>query len=156
FETRPMRRLCLLAVLLLPSISFADLIAPQKGKADGDLIWYDAKLLGVEGQGFADVAAPYDRLPAKAEKLVRKEAWGLSRHSTGLCLRSRSDAAPTHARWTLIGKTLALPHMPATGVSGLDLYARSKTGKWQWLGAGRPTAQTNTAVLARSLPASKG
>src|SRR5262245_13594413 len=151
-----MRRLCLLCVVLLPSIAFADLVPPEKAKADGDLLWYDAKLLGIEGQGFAEVAAPYDRLPAKAEKLVRKEVWGLSRHSAGLCVRFRSDATVVHARWTLTGKSLALPHMPATGVSGLDLYARAPAGKWQWLGAGRPTVTpTNTAVLARGLPASE-
>src|SRR5262249_39444636 len=152
-----MRRLCLLCCLLVPSAAAADLIPPEKAKADGDLLWYDAKLLGVEGQGFADVAATYDRLPAKAEKLVRKEVWGLSRHSAGLCVRFRTNATTIHARWTLTGKNPALPHMPATGVSGLDLYARAPSGKWQWLGVGRPTVTpTNTAVLARGLPTSEG
>src|SRR5262249_28093654 len=68
--------------------------------------------------------------------------------------RFRSDATEVHARWTLTGKNLAMNHMPATGVSGLDLYAKSPQGKWQWLGVGRPTAQTNTGVLAKGLPAS--
>ena len=33
---------------------------------------------------------------------------------------------------------LAMPHMPATGVSGVDLYARVGE-RWRWLGNGRPT-----------------
>ncbi|HND55740.1 MAG TPA: SGNH/GDSL hydrolase family protein, partial [Pirellulaceae bacterium] len=45
----------------------------------------------------------------------------------------------------------AMPHMPATGVSGLDLYVKLGDGKWHWLANGRPSAQTNTAVLAREL-----
>ena len=37
--------------------------------------------------------------------------------------------------------------MPATGVSGVDLYVRHGTG-WRWLATGQPRAQTNTATLA--------
>ena len=147
-----MRRLCLLCCLLLPSAASADDVPPEKAKADGDLLWYDARLIGVEGQGFSDLKSPYDRLPAKAEKVVRGPVWSLSRHSAGLCVRFRSDATAIHARWTLTGKNLAMNHMPATGVSGLDLYARVQGGQWRWLGVGRPEAQTNTAVLARGLP----
>src|SRR5262245_48378317 len=150
-----MRRLCLLCCLSLPSAAFADLVPADKAKADGDLLWYDAKLLGIEGQGFSDLESPYDRLPSKAEKVVRDPVWNLSRHSAGLCVRFRSDATAVHARWTLTGKGLAMDHMPATGVSGLDLYARTPGGKWQWLGVGRPKEQTNTAVLARGLPAAQ-
>src|SRR5207302_3034245 len=58
------------------------------------------------------------------------------------------------ARWSLTGKSLAMPHMPATGVSGLDLYARDAAGAWRWLGVGIPRqAEKSTAVLARGLPA---
>jgi hypothetical protein len=157
-----MKRLCLLCCLsLLLPISFAGPAATSdkdkaKAKVDDDLVWHDARQFGVEGQGFTDVAAPYDRLPASAEKGVRKEVWGLSRHSAGLCVRFRTDATAVHARWKLTGKNLAMNHMPATGVSGLDLYVRGEqSGKWQWLGVGRPEAQTSTAVLARGLPAGK-
>src|SRR5690606_24820922 len=34
-------------------------------------------------------------------------------------------------------------------------YARDDDGKWRWLSVGRPTAQTNTAALATSLPEGK-
>ena len=42
----------------------------------------------------------------------------------------------------------ALPHMPATGVSGVDLYAKDKGGRWEFVGNGRPAAATNTASFA--------
>jgi lysophospholipase L1-like esterase len=41
-----------------------------------------------------------------------------------------------------------MPHMPATGVSGIDLYARDDQGRDRWLGVARPTAQDVEARLA--------
>jgi hypothetical protein len=55
------------------------------------------------------------------------------------------------ARWELTSPNLAMPHMPATGVSGLDLYAKDNQGVWRWVANGRPTAQTNTTALADGL-----
>jgi len=49
-------------------------------------------------------------------------------------------------------ENLAMPHMPATGVSGLDLYARDANGKWSWVANGRPSGKTSTAALASTLP----
>ena len=45
------------------------------------LRWFDARQLGVEGQGWTENKALYDRLPAKAEGKVRDAVWGLSRDS---------------------------------------------------------------------------
>jgi hypothetical protein len=115
--------------------------------------WHDVRKLTIEGQAYSDTKAPFDRLPAKAEKLVRPAVWNLSRHSAGLCVRFRSDATTIQARWTLTSKSLAMPHMPATGVSGLDLYVRDGKGQWRWLGVGRPTDVKNTAPLVAGLPA---
>jgi len=104
--------------------------------ADG-LEWYDVRCLGVEGQGWTDTEQPYDRLPARAKGLVRDPVWGLSSYSAGLAARFVTDATAIHARWTLRSTVLAMSHMPATGVSGLDLYAWD-AGRWRWAGVGRP------------------
>ncbi len=116
--------------------------------------WYDVRVADVEGQGWTDLKAPFDRLPAKAEKTVRSAVWSLSRHSAGLMVRFTTDASEIKARWTLTSDRLAMPHMPATGVSGLDLYVKTGNG-WRWLGVGQPTAQTNTATLVAGIPAAK-
>jgi hypothetical protein len=102
-----------------------------------DTLWYDIRELGVEGKGWTDTKDFYDRLPARAEGLVRDPVWQLSLHSAGMCVRFVTDAPSISARWTLRFGSLAMPHMPATGVSGLDLYARDQ-GQWHWAGAGRP------------------
>jgi lysophospholipase L1-like esterase len=146
-----------LVLLALTTALFAagPVIDPATAKVDPktEIHWYDIRALRLEGQGWADVKAPFDRLPAKAEKTARPPVWGLSRHSTGLCVRFVTDATTIHARWTVTSKGLAMPHMPATGVSGLDLYVKTAEGKWHWLANGRPTETTNTAQLASGLAA---
>lgn len=119
---------------------------------DGKILWYDVQNLDVEGRAFNDTKAFYDRLPASAEKTVRGAVWGLSRHSAGMCARFVTDATVIHARWTLTSSRLAMPHMPATGVSGLDLYVKTAKGRWRWLANGRPTKQTNSVRLAGGIP----
>ncbi len=120
---------------------------------EGELTWHDLRELGIEGKGWKDTRSSYDRLPERAEGRVRPPVWELSRHSAGLCARFVSDAPLIQARWTLTGERLAMPHMPATGVSGLDLYAKAPGGQWRWLGVGVPSAfPANIAQLAGDLP----
>lgn len=90
----------------------------------------------VEGQAWSkEVKSFYDRLPARAEKTVRNEVWELSQNSAGLSLRFRSNANEIIVKY-VVSEELQFPHMPATGVSGVDLYAKNSDGKWLWC-AGR-------------------
>jgi len=119
-----------------------------------ELEWHDARRLTVEGLGFKDLASPYDRLPARAEKTVREAVWNLSRDSSGVLVRFMANTTSIHARWTVRSKTLAGPTMTAVGQSGLDLYARDAAGKWRWRGIGRPTKfPENVDTVAGELPA---
>jgi len=136
-----------------PEAASSAVIDRATATVEGETAWYDARLLGIEGQGWTDTAAPYDRLPARAEGKVRKAVWSLSRHSAGLCVRFVTDADRLEARWTLTSNSLAMPHMPATGVSGLDLYVKTSEGTWRWLAVGRPSAKTNKARLVGGIPA---
>lgn len=122
--------------------------------ADGKLIWYDLGDVGIEGKGWTDTKAAYDRLPAKAENMVRGPVWNLSRHSAGICSRFVTDASTISLRWSLTSANLAMPHMAATGVSGVDLYAKADGG-WRWLACGFPKSQTNEIALAQGLPAAE-
>ena len=121
-------------------------------ETDADLVWFDVRRAGLEGKGWTDTEAFYDRLPARAMGVVREEVWELSRHTAGLCVRFATDAKAIWARWSLLHGDLAMPHMPATGVSGLDLYARDEDNQWRWTGLGQPqTAGQNTAQLVDGL-----
>lgn len=118
--------------------------------------WHQVSPEQVEGKGWNATTAPFDRLPAAAEKLVRTEVWKLSRHSSGMCVDFTTDATTIAVRWTLTSPQLAKPHMAATGVSGLDLYVR-RGDQWQFAGTARPTQiPTNETTIATGLdPASK-
>jgi lysophospholipase L1-like esterase len=112
--------------------------------------WTDIQSFGVEGRGWTNTKSFYDRLPAKAEGMVRKPVWDLSRNSAGLCIRFVTDARRIHARWALTEPWLYLPNMTAIGKSGLDLYVKTEAG-WRWLAVGAPQSQTNEIVLAKDL-----
>jgi len=123
---------------------------------DGKTRWYDIALLNLEGRGWTKTEAFYDRLPAKAKGIVREPVWNLSRDSAGMCVRFVTDATVVQTRWTLRSETLALPHMPATGVSGLDLYVRTEKGGWRWLSVGRPTKfPVNSVDLVKDIAAGR-
>jgi len=132
----------LLALALIPGWLLAQEV---------ETVWRDARELVVEGQGWSSTAAPWDRLPATAEDVVRGPVWRLSRESAGIAVRFVSDTPSLQAHWTLTSPELAMTHMPATGVSGLDLYARTYEG-WRWMACGRPGAQENSALLIKDLP----
>jgi lysophospholipase L1-like esterase len=117
------------------------------------LDWHDARDLPIEGKGWQDTANFYDRLPARAQEIVRKPVWNLGHDSAGMCVRFSTDAREITARWTLRKEPLAMAHMPASGVSGLDLYVQDK-GKWRWLGGGRPDKfPNNEKALVKNLTA---
>src|SRR3954471_20652175 len=86
----------------------------------------------LEGQSWPkEVKNYYDRLPAKAENMVRNEVWELSQNTAGLSFRFRTNANEIIVKYIVTGKP-QFPHMPATGVSGVDLYAKNSDGKWLW------------------------
>ena len=118
-----------------------------------DVQWFDALKIGIEGQGWTETAHAYDRMPARAEGVIPPAVWSLSRHSAGMAVRFVSDSPEISARWSVRNANLGMPHMPATGVSGLDLYAKDGD-QWRWLAQGRPSQQNdNRAQLVKGAPA---
>jgi lysophospholipase L1-like esterase len=107
----------------------------------------------VEGKGWSEAESEkyFDRLPRRAKGVVREEVWNLSRHSAGMLTRFRSDASEIWVDHTVTSANLAMPHMPATGVSGIDLYVSDEQGQWRWLAVTRPTTQTTNTKLIESL-----
>ena len=130
--------------------------APAKPKGPvipADAQWHDVTTWGVEGRGWGDQERKrwFDRFPAKAEKTVTPAVWSLSRDSAGMMVRFKTDTKAIYCRYDLAKANLALPAMPATGVSGLDLYARDDKGQWRWVACPKPAAQHVEAVLISDL-----
>lgn len=130
------------------TMSFAEKVDPQKAtpSADGETLWYDCKDLLIEGKGWTDTETFYARLPAKAKGLAPGNDYNLALETAGICVFFTTDAPAIQTRWTVTKEALAMPHMPATGVSGTDLYGLER-GKWMFIGNGRPLEVSNTITF---------
>lgn len=86
----------------------------------------------IEGRGWPnETGEPYGRFPARARNVVRNEVWQLSRNSAGLLIKFYSSSGQLNVKYVVEGG-IAFPHMPATGVSGVDLYGKDRDGNWMW------------------------
>jgi hypothetical protein len=105
--------------------------------------WHDVTKWGVEGRAWPEMERQrwFDRFPSAAEGKVTPTVWSLSRDSAGMMVRFQTDATSISAKYVLRTDRLAMPHMPATGVSGVDLYARDSEGKWRWVNVTKPAAK---------------
>lgn len=149
-----------LLTLVLPTVSYPQQIPAEKGErySTSSLVWYDARLLTVEGKAFRDTENFWERLPARAKEKVPPSVWGLSKHTAGLCVRFITDATTIAAAWDGAVK-LRMNHMALTGSAGLDLYYRDGAS-WKYVATGRPREEHTTQVLVgawpgRELPAAK-
>ena len=104
---------CLWGLLLICTVGWAQ------------TTWYNPLSVGatvetfVRGQGWNEDGGNYVRLPQRAQDKVREPVWRLANQSAGLSVRFRTDAPTIWVQYTVTGAH-AMPHMPATGVSGLD------------------------------------
>lgn len=88
----------------------------------------EAGFHAVQNQGWPEeLSGTYERLPPRAEKSVRKALWDLSRNSAGLSVRFKTDSPRITVKYAVEG-AMSMPHMPATGVSGVDMYRYSADG----------------------------
>ncbi len=86
----------------------------------------------MEGKGWSgNETGTYSRLPERAKSNVREAVWNLSKHSAGLSIRFYTNSERIVVRYK-VGGNLAMPHMPATGVSGVDMYAKDSEGAFSW------------------------
>ena len=135
----------------------AQTAAPAKPAAPPPpaLEWHDVTKWGVEGRAWPELERLrwFDRLPAAAEGRVSPAVWNLSRDSAGMMVRFKTDARAIGAYYVLRSDRVAMPHMPATGVSGVDLYARDEHGKWRWVNVTKPDKkEVNQVIQADLLP----
>ncbi|GAB3924961.1 SGNH/GDSL hydrolase family protein [Larkinella terrae] len=133
---------------------------PVFAQAPTEYVWWNptqADFPVIEGQGWRgkDIQNPYDRLPAESEKSVRKAVWDLSRNSAGLMIRFRANTDKIVVRYAVSGRH-SLPHMPATGVSGVDLYAANYDGDWLWCNGKYAFGDTIRYEYANMEPTEKG
>lgn len=81
----------------------------------------------IQNQGWKEDGNNYRRLPLRAKGKVREQVWNLACESAGLAIRFTTDAADIKVKYKVTGG-YSMPHMPATGVSGVDLYRSADQG----------------------------
>ena len=117
------------------------------GQSEHKLKWWNPvedSIVAIEGQAWGgETKNPYDRLPARAEKSVRKAVWDLSKNSAGLIVRFKTNAEKIVVKYK-VSEGLSMSHMPSSGKSGVDLYAESSNGEWLWCAAQRNFGDTIT------------
>ena len=92
-------------------------------------------LLPIQGRAWnAETGKAYQRLPQRAEQLVRKPVWDLSLQTAGLYVKFYTNAPQIQVKYQVTGG-FSMPHMPATGVSGVDLYTMDCNGQQYWCAA---------------------
>lgn len=113
-----------------------------------------------EGRGWRspDAERLTDRLPGRAQALVPEPVWELSRHSAGLYYRFRTDASELAVRWTVGYEQIAWGHMPASSVSGVDLYGTDDSGALRWASFSAPAGvgTTEDTLLTDIIPPKGG
>ncbi|MEO6567155.1 MAG: SGNH/GDSL hydrolase family protein [Opitutaceae bacterium] len=84
---------------------------------------------------------------------MTRAVWDLSRDSSGMMVRFKTDATSIYVQYNL-SKTqeqLGMWNMPPTGVSGIDLYARDSAGKLRWVQVARARTPEVRIELVRGL-----
>ena len=150
---REILALGLSATVLGPSFAFAEATVQDVSTDPWQL--HDVLELGLEGSGWQEAESPFSRLPGRAEALVRPPVWNLAQHTAGMSASFRTDATAIRFEVELLSSDLAMPHMPATGKSGLDLYARDEKGTWRWVATAQPRQQNYQATVTGLAPGSR-
>lgn len=123
----------------LSSFMFLFILIFQSMNLCAQTDWYNPLediSLPVQGRGWnAEIGKVYSRLPLRAKEKVRKPVWDLSQESAGLYVKFHTNAPNIQIKYKVSGG-LSMPHMPVTGVSGVDLYTTDADGNQYWC-AGR-------------------
>ncbi|MEO6917252.1 MAG: SGNH/GDSL hydrolase family protein [Chitinophagaceae bacterium] len=120
---------------MLLMLGFCLLAQRSMAQTDTLIRWWNpmkGSFSAIEGQAWpTEVGQPFSRLPERAKKTVTEAVWNLSKNSTGLIVRFKTNAAQITIRY-VVEAPIAFPHMPATGVSGIDLYGVKNDGSYLW------------------------
>lgn len=90
----------------------------------------------------------YRRLPVRfTENEINSGAISLSPHTSGVCVRFRSDSKQIMIRATLFA-SCDMNHMPRAGSCGFDSYCRPLNGEWTYNTTVQP-GRTETGVVTK-------
>ena len=122
---------------------FDDFVAAAEKKLAREPVdWVSGLDLPVEGRAFpvAELARPYDRLPAAWSNEYTSSVRYLQMEPSGEAFRFRTDSRRLRVRYILGAVPASSPHNPATNKSGVDVYQKTAKG-WQYVAPTFPQMQ---------------
>jgi len=113
--------------------------------------YYDAAEFQLLGKATAATTERYVRLPDSLEHISRLPLWQLSRNSSGMAVRFRSNSTQVAVKWESL-VNFHMDHMTDVAVKGLDLYCLE--GKnWYFVNSARPTGKSAESSLISGMEA---
>lgn len=83
-----------------------------------------------EGQAWPNESKNfYARLPERMQSITNSDVYFLGQQNAGIILNFSTNAPSIKIQYT-VKDQLQFPHMPAMGVSGIDLYEIALNGAW--------------------------
>lgn len=109
--------------------------------------WIDGRHLPIEGRAFDDVDNWYDRLPSGITTNVNGGVRSMKNHTAGMQFRFSTDSCRLLLKWIPTSRNLDMDHMPASGVSGIDVYRfDASCGRWLYVKTGRITDEKDGSL----------
>lgn len=144
-----LRRIAAIVILL----GIGSSLVAQAEMEKPALAWHEVAEWDVEGRAWTDHERLrfYDRFPAAAKSMVTEAVWNLSRTSTGMVARFRTDSPEIHVRYELFSPSMSGRNMSPMGASGFDLYARDDEGKWRWVESTGPSQAVDQQLVVSGL-----
>lgn len=85
----------------------------------------------LHGQGWQnELKGSYNRIPDRLKEQVSKNVWNLQSNTAGEKIIFRTNSTSIRLRYVTTSSSFAMRHMPATGMSGVDLYSVDEHGEW--------------------------
>jgi hypothetical protein len=91
----------------------------------------------------------YFRLPSNYKNIVRPEVWNLSKNSSGISIKFRTNSPDISVKWKL-SNFLEHSNMSRICSSGLDLYCLIDN-QWQYVKSGIPTSIETEQLLVSEM-----
>ena len=115
--------------------------------ASDNMQWIDGRDLPIEGRAFNDTEHYYDRLPSNVTANVNSGVRSLKHNTAGMQFRFSTDSTRLVFNWTPYNAKLSMDHMPATGVSGIDVYRfDAAKGRWRYVKTGHITSASGATL----------
>lgn len=140
-----LKRLTSSGILILALLLLSTTVITAQHQ-DEDLNWKSISEFKVFGSLNTFENGEIRRFPDSLQQEVREKLWKLSANTAGLFLKFKTDSPFIKVTYTP-GGALSFPHMPATGVSGVDLYLKNAEN-FDWIRGGYSFGETVSYTFA--------